>query len=109
MSKTSDDSLLGAGAGDKIVLFEFIYCSLAILTFVEKHLVKKSCFFNNCLQCSMKNMTVRFWQYYRMKGVFQSSLMLFLASFTGGSSKLLFTSKDLAYLFYRPVCMKAYT
>jgi len=37
MSKTSDDSLLAAGAGDKIVLFEMIYSSLAILTFVEKH------------------------------------------------------------------------
>jgi len=37
MSKTSDDSLLAAGAGDKIVLFEMIYRSLAILTFVEKH------------------------------------------------------------------------
>jgi len=37
MSKTSDNSLLAAGAGDKIVLFEMIYSSLAILTFVEKH------------------------------------------------------------------------
>jgi len=39
MSKTSDDSLLAAGAGDKdkIVLFEMIYSSLAKLTFVEKH------------------------------------------------------------------------
>jgi len=37
MSITSDDSLLAAGAGDKIVLFEMIYSSLAILTFVEKH------------------------------------------------------------------------
>jgi len=42
MSKTSDDSLLGAGAGDKIVLFELIYCSLAILTFVEKHPVSRT-------------------------------------------------------------------
>jgi len=37
MSKTSDDSLLAAGAGDNIVLFEMINSSLAILTFVEKH------------------------------------------------------------------------
>jgi len=37
MSKTSDDSLLAAGAGDKIILFEVIYSSLATLTFVEKH------------------------------------------------------------------------
>jgi len=37
MSKTSDDLLLAAGAGDKIVLFEMINSSLAILTFVEKH------------------------------------------------------------------------
>jgi len=37
MSKTSNDSLLAASAGDKIVLFEMICCSLATLTFVEKH------------------------------------------------------------------------
>jgi len=37
MSKTSDDSLLAAGAGGKIVLFEMINCSLAIFTFVKKH------------------------------------------------------------------------
>jgi len=37
MSKTSDDLLLAAGTGDKIVLFEMIYSSLATLTFVEKH------------------------------------------------------------------------
>jgi len=37
MSKTSDDSLLSAGAGDKSVLFEMINSSLATLTFVEKH------------------------------------------------------------------------
>jgi len=39
MSKTSDDSLLAAGAGDKIVLFEMINSFLAILTFVENTLV----------------------------------------------------------------------
>jgi len=37
MSKTSDDLLLAAGAGDKIFLFEMINSSLAIFTFVEKH------------------------------------------------------------------------
>jgi len=37
MSKTSEDSLIAAGAGDKIVLFEMINSSLAILAFVEKH------------------------------------------------------------------------
>jgi len=37
MLKTSDDSLLAAGAGDKIVLLEMINSSLAILTFVERH------------------------------------------------------------------------
>jgi len=37
MLKTSDDSLLAAGAGDKIVLFEMICSSLATLTFVENH------------------------------------------------------------------------
>jgi len=42
MSKTSDDSLLAAGGGDKIVLFEMINSSLAILTFVEKHLARLS-------------------------------------------------------------------
>jgi len=37
VSKISDDLLLAAGAGDKIVLFEMINSSLATLTFVEKH------------------------------------------------------------------------
>jgi len=69
MSKTSDDSLLAAGAGDKIVLFEMIYSSFAILTFVEKHPVMLTLFKDFWCSFLQFSYTVYMNRYYELRNL----------------------------------------